>query len=63
MFLNDLKEDDLANRRREMDRLAALRSRILSDTEAFIDARPYPAGAYRNPTGLMGEIRREGVDL
>ena len=47
MFLNDLKEGDLANRWREMDRLAALRSRILSDTEAFIDARPYPAGAYR----------------
>ena len=31
--------------------------------EAFIDAKPYPAGAYRKPTALMGEIRREGVDL
>jgi hypothetical protein len=46
-----------------LDRLAVLRSRILSDTEALIDARPYPAGAYRSPTALMGEIRREGVDL
>jgi predicted nucleotidyltransferase len=63
LFMNDLKEGDLANRWRELDRLADLRSEILADTEAFIDAKPYPAGAYRNPTGLMGEIRREGVDL
>lgn len=63
VFLNDLEEGDLTSRWRELDRLAGLRSAILSDTEAFIDAKPYPAGAYRNPTMLMGEIRREGVDL
>jgi uncharacterized protein len=63
VFLNDLKEGDLASRWRELDRLADLRSEFLFDTEAFIDAKPYPAGAYRNPTGLMDEIRREGVDL
>jgi uncharacterized protein len=63
VFLIDLREGDLVNRWHELDRLAALRSRILSDTEAFIDAKPYPASAYRNPTALMGEIRREGVDL
>ena len=63
VFLNDLKEGDLVNRWRELDRLAGLRSVILSDSEAFIDAKPYPAGAYRHPTALMGEIRREGVDL
>ena len=63
VFLKDLREGDLANRWRELDRLADLRSEILSDTEAFIDAKPYPAGAYRNLTVLMGEIRREGVDL
>jgi len=63
VFLNDLREGDLTNRWRELDRLADLRSEILSDTGAFIDAKPYPAGAYRNPTALMGEIRREGVDL
>ena len=63
VFLNDLKEGDLADRWRELDRLADLHSEILSDTEAFIDAKPYPAGAYRNPTALMAEIRREGVDL
>jgi predicted nucleotidyltransferase len=63
VFLKDLREGDLANRWRELDRLADLRSAILADTEAFIDAKPYPAGAYRDPTALMGEIRREGVDL
>jgi uncharacterized protein len=63
VFLNDLKEGDLDNRWRELDRLADLRSEILSDTEAFIDAKPYPAGAYLNPTALMDDIRREGVDL
>lgn len=63
VFLKDLKEGDAARRWRELDRLADLRSAILTDTEAFIDAKPYPAGAYRNRTVLMGEIRREGVDL
>ena len=63
VFLKDLVEGDQANRWRELDRLADLRSAILSDTEAFIDAKPYPAGAYRNRTTLMGEIRREGIDL
>jgi predicted nucleotidyltransferase len=49
VFLNDLKEGDLTSRWRELDRLADLRSEILADTEAFIDAKPYPAGAYRMP--------------
>ncbi|MGC2413101.1 MAG: nucleotidyltransferase domain-containing protein [Stellaceae bacterium] len=63
VFLNDLREGELAERWRELDRLALLRSEILSDTGAFIDAKPYPAGTYRNRTVLMSEIRREGVDL
>lgn len=63
VFLKDLKEGDLTNRWHELDRLADLRSEILSNSDAFIDAKPYPAGAYRNLTTLMGEIRREGVDL
>jgi predicted nucleotidyltransferase len=32
VFLNDLKEGDAGTRWRELDRLAALRSAILSDT-------------------------------
>ena len=63
VFLKDLAEGDRADRWRELDRLADLRSAILSDTEAFIDAKPYPAGAYHNPTTLMGEIRRDRIDL
>src|SRR4051794_34501184 len=35
VFLKDLKEGDLDTRWRELDRLADLRSAILSDTEAF----------------------------
>jgi uncharacterized protein len=54
---------DLTDRWEELDRLADLRSDILDETEAFIDAKPYPAGAYRERTSLMQEIRREGVDL
>src|SRR3954462_4559962 len=63
VFLKDLKEGDLDTRWRELDRLADLRSEILFDTDVFTDPKPYPAGAYRNQTSLMGEIRREGVDL
>ena len=58
VFLNDLTE-----RWRELDRLADLRSDFLEDADVFIDAKPYPAGAYRDRTALMREIRREGVDL
>ena len=63
VFLKGLREGDLADRWRELDRLALLRSEILSDAGAFIDTKPYPAGAYRERTVLMSEIRREGVDL
>jgi predicted nucleotidyltransferase len=54
---------DLTDRWEELDRLADLRSDILDETEAFIDAKPYRAGAYRERTSLMHEIRRDGVDL
>jgi predicted nucleotidyltransferase len=54
---------DIADRWRELDRLADLRTEFLEETGAFIDAKPYPAGAYRDRTTLMREIRREGVDL
>ena len=58
VFLNDLTD-----RWRELDRLADLRADFLEEADAFIDAKPYPAGAYRDRTTLMREIRREGVDL
>ncbi len=54
---------DLTHRWRELDRLADLRSDTLDATEAFIDAKPYPAGAFLERTSLMREIRRDGLDL
>jgi predicted nucleotidyltransferase len=54
---------DLADRWREARRLSAIETDILAETGAFIHSMPYPAGSYRQPTPLMREIRREGVDL
>jgi predicted nucleotidyltransferase len=53
----------LPDRWTELDRLADLRVRFLDDTGAFFDAKPYQATAYRDPTPLMFEIRREGRTL
>src|SRR5215218_2980486 len=63
VFLKDLKEGDLDTRWRELDRLADLRSAILFETDVFVDAKAYPAGAYRNRTSMMREIRRDEIDL
>jgi predicted nucleotidyltransferase len=54
---------DLDDRWAELDRLAILRVRFLDETGVFFDAKPYPAGAYRERSPLMHEIRREGVNL
>lgn len=54
---------DLGDRWPEIHRLAALETEILYDTGAFVHALPYRAGAYRERTPLMHEIRREGIDL
>jgi uncharacterized protein len=47
----------------EADRIAEIETDILYDTGAVINALPLKAGAYRELTGLMGELRREGLDL
>jgi predicted nucleotidyltransferase len=47
----------------EVDRLMPVVTDILYDNGAFIHAMPYRAGAYRDRTPLMHEIRREGLDL
>jgi uncharacterized protein len=47
----------------ELHKLAALRVRFIDETGAFFDAKPYPAGGYRERSPLMHEIRREGLDL
>jgi predicted nucleotidyltransferase len=54
---------DFTDRWREMDRIIPIVTDILYEDEAFIHAMPHAAGAYRERTPLMGEIRREGVDL
>jgi predicted nucleotidyltransferase len=53
----------LGDRWQEADRIADLASQVMDETGAFIHAMPYPAGAYRNRTPLMHEVRREGIDL
>jgi predicted nucleotidyltransferase len=54
---------DLTDRWREFHRLADLRTDILAESGAFLEARPFQAGSYRDRTPLMHEIRRDGVDL
>jgi predicted nucleotidyltransferase len=53
----------LTDRWQEADRLADLATDVMDETGAFIHAMPYAAGAYRERTPLMHEVRREGLDL
>jgi uncharacterized protein len=55
--------ENLTDRWREFHRLADLRTVILAETGAFLEARPFRAGSYREHTPLMHDIRRDGVDL
>ena len=54
---------DLDNRDREVDLLAELQDKVMADTDPFIDAIPFPAGAWAARTTFMHELRREGVEL
>jgi uncharacterized protein len=54
---------DLDNFGQEAGRIAEIETDILFDTGAVINAMPFKAGSYRERTGFMGELRREGVDL
>jgi predicted nucleotidyltransferase len=47
----------------ESAKLAAITTDILEDTGAVISATPFPAGAYRERTGFMHELRKDGLDL
>ena len=47
----------------EIQPLGGIATDILFDTGAVISVLPFPAGAYHDRTILMGEIRREGIDL
>ncbi len=48
---------------KEAGAIAAIEADILSDTGAVINALPLRAGSYRERTGLMQELRRDGLDL
>jgi hypothetical protein len=48
---------------KESGRLAAIGTDILFETGAIINALPFRAGAYRDHTPLMSELRRDGLDL
>jgi predicted nucleotidyltransferase len=47
----------------ELHRLADVSTDILLDTGAVISAKPFYAGAYRERTGFMHDLRRDGIDL
>ena len=47
----------------ELNPLVDIETDILHDTGAVINALPFPAGAYRDRTGFMHQLRRDGLDL
>jgi len=47
----------------ESAHLAKVSTDILFDTGAVISATPFPAGAYRERTGFMHGLRKDGLDL
>ena len=47
----------------EADALAAITTEILNETGAVISAMPLNAGSWRERTGFMHEIRKDGIDL
>jgi predicted nucleotidyltransferase len=54
---------EMPNRDAELMRLADIGTEILYRDGGIINALPYRAGAYRERTPLMHEIRRDGIDL
>ena len=58
VFLRDMSEWG-----QEIARLAEVETDILYDTGALIKAMPFPAGAYRERTGFMSELRKDGLEL
>jgi predicted nucleotidyltransferase len=47
----------------ELGNLSHITTAILNETGAVISAKPFPAGAYREHSLLMHEIRHDGRDL
>jgi uncharacterized protein len=47
----------------ELGKLSRITTAILNDTGAVISAKPFAAGAWRELSPLMHEIRDDGLDL
>jgi uncharacterized protein len=47
----------------ELDRLADLSTEILLRDQANLEALAWPAGAWRDETPLMREIRKDGIEI
>lgn len=58
VFLKELTSFD-----KEAERIAKIEIDILNDTGAVINAMPFGPSAYNRRTGLMRELRGEGLDL
>ena len=54
---------DLPGFGKEAGMIAEIETDTLSETGAIINALPLRAGSYRERTGLMQELRRDGLDL
>jgi predicted nucleotidyltransferase len=48
---------------KEAGALAEIETEILFDTGFVVNAFPFRAASYRDRSGLMQEVRRDGVDL
>ena len=54
---------DLTDYWREVGRIVEVETDILYDTGAVINGLVFPAGAYRDRTVFMNEVRLDGLDL
>jgi predicted nucleotidyltransferase len=54
---------DLGGFGEEAETIAEIETDILTDAGVVINALPLQAGSYRERTGLMQELRRDGLDL
>ncbi|BBU61827.1 hypothetical protein MSC49_17620 [Methylosinus sp. C49] len=54
---------DMESLGREVETIAEIETDILYDTGAVINALPFIAAAYREPTALRAILRNEGITL
>ncbi|HEY1258028.1 MAG TPA: nucleotidyltransferase domain-containing protein [Stellaceae bacterium] len=54
---------DMVDRAAETDQLADVETDFLYDTGSVINTLPFPAGAYRERTSFMHEVRRDERNL